>query len=246
MKKIITVLLTILSTHFIPEVKAQTTATAMRVKRECKLDWERAKISNVLNGNGSKEHPVLASNLGKYEKYEFIIKKINGKARGTISIYVDGIKVHDVEFIGSTATAEQTYVLDNMTGRKAIIKVKNHSALDKFIYEIRTSTISNTLLGDIVSTIEKRFEGDGAYVSLDRSCNGKGSIELTRMNGTSGAEIVIQTTSGTVLKTETMTANQTSKTIIIDNLSRTEGHRLVIRNISTGQFIKLRIKAWHN
>jgi hypothetical protein len=93
-------------------------------------------------------------------------------------------------------------------------------------------------------TTTKKITND-YVVTLKKPCNGKGTVEITRLKGKSSAEIVItKGNTNTVLKSVTMAAGETSKRINLKNLN--DYSKLTIKNIQTNKFIRVRIGAWFN
>ena len=251
MKKSILIICLFITAVFCSTAVAQITSAtlsgAILPKKECDVNLTKRDIS--ITGNNSKNYTLIAKNSTFYEfsNYSFTFKKTDGRAKATFTIFIDGIQHSEWVFEGSIGSGEKTIQLNNMNGKTVTLRVKNHSATNKIeAYYQGTIKTNSMFIGPKKSneTITERINQNFEH-RLNMPCNGKGTIEITRLGGTSSAEIVV-TRDNTVVKVEQMTSNQTSKLINLNNLTGNGTLKLEIRNIQTNQFIRARIGAWFN
>jgi hypothetical protein len=235
------------STNIIAQQATLSNPTGAILPRvECEVDLRKEYIKII--GNNEKSFTLVKKD-GKFSNYKFIVKKTDGKAKATFRVFINGIedKGKDWTFEGSIPNGENTITLNNVLGKEVVLKVKNHSATNKISAICTPYVTSNSLVpyyksdesfvGKITSTYEKYFNSP---------CNTKGTVEITRLGGTSSAEIVIEK-GGTVIETRVIAANENVKRIILNNLGNDSSQlKLTIRNIETNKFIRTRIGLWSN
>lgn len=252
MKKAIFIISMMLTTAFCTSIMAQTITSvnsAILPKRECEVFFKITSIS--ITGNNSKTYMLVGRGY-KFSTYKFTFKKTDGNAKATFTVFIDGIQNREWEFEGTIPTGEKTITLNNILGKEVTLKVKNHSATNKIEGSCYSYVNTNSMLfggGNTLISNETHIKNitDDYDVTLQVPCNAKGTIEITRLDGTSGAEIVV-TQGSTVIRTVTMSSTDPLKRIILNNLANNNNNflKLTIRNIETNKFIKAKIGAWFN
>ncbi|MBU2926982.1 hypothetical protein [Winogradskyella psychrotolerans] len=245
MKKAILIISLMLASMFCYTMSAQIIkgkVSAILPVKICEVANATHDIS--ITGNKTKTYSILKKgNL--FSTYKLVVHKTNGKANATFTILIDGIQSQKWQFDNKVSTGRKEITLDNIKGKEVVLKVKNHSFSDRIVGKYNGLYDSNSMLHGklsdetITEKITSSFDTD-----LRTPCNGKGTIEINRLRGDSSAEIVI-TQGYTVLKTEIIAANETSKRINLNNISGDE-LVLTIRNIETNKFIRAKIGAWFN
>lgn len=239
---------TVFSSNVIAQITGATLNGAILPKKECEILYRKGSVS--ITGNNNKDY-WITSKKDRFTDYSFTFNRTGGNAKTTVSVYIDGIKHDEWVFDRGISFGTKTISITDVLGKDVLLKVKNHSATDKIVgnWEVKTKTNSMLYtfnLGHLTSneTITERIT-QNFETSLIIPCNNKGTIEVTRLNGTSSAEIVV-TRNNTVIKVEQISSNETSKRINLNNITGNGNLKLEIRNIQTNQFIRARIGAWFN
>ncbi len=238
---------------FSPNIIAQTITSVNSLllsKKECEVWVKRTSIS--ITGNNSKTYTLVEKD-GKFSTYKFIFKKTDGRAKATFTVYIDGIQHREWVFEGTIPTGENIITLTNIEGKKVSLKVKNHSATNKIAGTCESYAATNSMLGfgDFSFASNETYTEkitDTFEARLNIPCNSKGTIEITRLAGTSSAEIVVSQ-GNAVIKTQNISSTEPLKRFIINNVDDNTNSgvlKLTIRNIQTGQFIRAKIGAWFN
>uniref|UniRef100_UPI00404A3211 hypothetical protein n=1 Tax=Gelidibacter sp. TaxID=2018083 RepID=UPI00404A3211 len=266
MKKSILTICLLVATVVCSNVTAQTITGVSQAqglnlpKRDCEVAVRKQDFS--ITGNNKKDYTLVRSDVS-ISSYKIIVKKTDGKAKTSFNIIIDGVinPAYDWTFENGKVGGERTIELNNMAGRLVVLRVKNHSATNKIEGNFQVFTDSKNMLfntnnvfdvlDDDETIIERITQSYERYLRIP--CNGKGTIEITRLGGVSSAEIVVfqggnsYGNGATVLKTVTMSANETTKRINLNNINPNSGTlRFEIRNIQTNKFIRAKIGAWFN
>jgi len=221
-------------------------------KVECPVRFRR--VETEITGNNTKSY-TLVKKTDKFTDHTFTFKKTGGRAKTTYTVFVNGIQNREWTFEGSIETGERTISFNNLIGKEVIVKLKNHSATNKIEGYVIVDVKSNSMLYNYYNpftsnkTLTQKITEDRT-ISLLTPCNGKGTINVSRLGGTSSAEIVVTQGGGStpkVLYVHPMAAGSSSIKFNIKNINPDEGQlKLTIKNIETGKFIRVKIGAWFN
>lgn len=249
MKNLKLIALIALTNVFITNAFSQFTAGtphAVLPKKVCEIPYGTVHAIS-LTGNKDRDYKLISKSETSSADYKFVIKKTGGKAKATFTIFIDGIQNRQWYFEGDIEIGEKIVNLNNIAGKEVTLLVKNHSATNTINAICRIYKKTNSMLGlSSDETMTRKIEQDFS-TRLFMPCNGKGTIEITRLGGTSSAEIEVKL-GNTVLETHTMNANQGSKKFNLTGINTNSLNQLTltVRNIQTGQFLRARIGAWFN
>ena len=232
-------------------ISSATMSGAIRPKIECEhiWDWHDKRIV----GNNTKDFAMWNGGESTYSSMTLNVEKTGGRAKTTFTLLVDGEVDESWTWENGPGSGySKTINLGNLTGKRIVLRVKNHSATNKIEFRTRKTGMSNSMFFNkgsnetITRTIESR-DGESRSRLTPPNCTSKGSIEVRRLNGTSSAELVVYR-NGNVFKTESFPSNKSHTIITLDNIGsrRTSSLKFVIRNIETQKFLKFRIGAWYN
>ncbi len=205
----------------------------------------------IITGNKSRTYILASRRNNDFSDVTFLFKKESGKAKTTFSLYVNNELKEQWTFFGKEKESEKTVKLSDIDRKEVKLVVKNHSATNKIKASVISQVPTNNMLFNrnrprkSDSPMTMKITESTGNLGLRVPCNGKGTLEITRIGGNSSAEIIVRR-GNTIIRTVQMNANETSKRINLNNLSNINSLAFEIRNIEDDKFLRARIGAWFN